>query len=134
MDSRAAREELRAYGVIWVVLAPIAWLMAAISTVKSDAVYNVQLAVFSLAAICALLLGFGAVFRKSWGRLGLVILSWLASLLFIGPGLTILGGGFSAQNVDFAFVGLGVACFGLLFVAMALRLHKLRLAFATNDA
>ena len=133
MGEASAPKELRAFGIIWIVLAPVFWVMAAISTVKSDVTYQVQLALFTVAAIAALIYGVGAVLRRAWARIGLLVLSCLAALMFLGSGLTILGiAGFKGQW-EIAAVGIGTGCFGLPFLAMANHLHKKR-SQISNDA
>ena len=133
MSEVSAPKELRAFGIIWIVLAPVFWLMAAISTVKSDVTYQVQLALFTVAAIAALIYGVAAVLRRAWARIGLLVLSCLAALMFLGSGSAIFGiAGFKGQW-EIAAVGIGTACFGLPFLAMARRLHKQRSQIG-NDA
>ena len=138
MDKARAAKEFRAFGIIWIALAPIMWLMAAISTVKSDVTYQIQLALFTLAAVSSLILGIAAVLHKVWARLGLAVLSWLATLVFIGPGLAIVGAGVFSETKgntwEFVFIGIGTAFTGLPFLAMALRLQKLRASLVGNDA
>ena len=65
---------LRAFGLIWIVLAPVVFSMAAISTVKSDATYVVQFAAFSSVAAAAAFFGVAAVLRRSWSAAGLQVL------------------------------------------------------------
>lgn len=127
MDHVKAVRELRLYGGLWVGMAPIAWFMALISTLKNDDDYWMQLGVFTVAAAAAVVFGVAAVFRQGWARLGLVILSWMGALIFGGPGLVIAGMGIVSQEWGIASIGLGTLVFALPFIALALRLHRLRL-------
>jgi hypothetical protein len=133
MSEVNASKELRAFGIIWIVLAPVLWLMAAISKVKSDVTYQVQLALFTVAAIAALIYGIAAVLRRPWARIGLLVLSCLAVLLFLGPGLVMLGYAVFNGQWEVAAIGVGTGLFGLPFLAMAYRLYRQR-SQVGNDA
>jgi hypothetical protein len=125
IDNLAAEREIRKIGAIWIVMAPIGWLMAAISSVKDDTFYQIQLGVFSVAAIAALVFGVAAIFRQAWARLGLVALSWFAALVFGGPGLTLVGASLWSPRWEMALMGVSITLFGLPFAAMAVRLQRL---------
>jgi hypothetical protein len=71
-------------GAIWVVLAPVLWVMAAISTVKSDTVYRVQLVAFSAVAGLGLVCGVLALLRYRWAAWGLFIVSSAGAIYFLG--------------------------------------------------
>ncbi len=138
MEKASAARELRTFGTIWIILAPIMWLMAAISTVRSDITYQAQLGVFSILATSSLILGVAAVFHRTWARLGIEVLSWLATIAFLGPGLVLVAAGVLSKSRgntwELVFVGIGTAAPALLFLAMARRLRTLRLPLADNDA
>jgi hypothetical protein len=78
---------VRSIGWVWVVLAPIIFGMAAISTVRSIGTYYAQLAAFSAIAVAALVFGLSAAFGMLWARRGLVVLSWLGCIYFCGSSL-----------------------------------------------
>ena len=76
LSGRSARL-VRICGGIWIVLAPILWLMAAISSVESDVAYRVQLVAFSAAAIVGLVSGVCALLAHTWAARGLFLVSSL---------------------------------------------------------
>jgi hypothetical protein len=117
--------ELRKFGVMWIVMAPIGWLMAAISTVKDETFYQAQLVVFTLAAAVAVVFGVAAILRQAWARPGLVAVSWFASLVFIAPGLVLLVLSLRPMRWEIALMAVSIALFGLPFAAMALQLQRL---------
>ena len=78
---------VRAIGWVWVVLAPIIFAIAAISTVRSINFYYAQLMAFSAVAIAALAFGFSAALGASWARRGLLSLSLLGCIYFFGSGV-----------------------------------------------
>jgi len=125
MENTSAVRQLRKVGAIWIVLAPIGWLMAAISSVKDDTTYQIQLGVFTVGAIAALVFGVAAVFRQAWARLGLVVLSWCAAMLFSGPGLAMVGMSLWSKQWEMALMAVSIALVGLPFAAMALQLQRL---------
>src|SRR5688500_6661303 len=69
--SAVAAKRLRTFGLIWIVLAPVVFLTAAISTVRSDLTYNIQLTAFSMVAAAGVFFGTAAVLRRSWSAVGL---------------------------------------------------------------
>ena len=68
---------LRTFGIVWVLLAPLLLIMAAMSTVRSDVTYRVQLSAFSLVAVVSLILGVAGICRLRWAAAGLRVLSIL---------------------------------------------------------
>lgn len=86
----AAAKRLRALGLVWIVLAPVVFLMAAISTVRSDLAYNVQLTAFSVMAAGGVFFGTAAVLRQSWSAVGLFVLSCVGAAYFFGAALVAL--------------------------------------------
>lgn len=83
------RRKLPVFGVIWIILSPVIFLMAAISTVKSLTIYHVQLAVFSTVSLVGLVAGIGALFRQVWAGRSLLILSLIATTCSCGSALLI---------------------------------------------
>jgi hypothetical protein len=129
MVSSSAPKEVRGFGIAWIVLAPLIFLAAAISTVKSDVTYQVQLAIFSLIAITALACGIGAAMRHRWGYRGITALSWLATVYFFGSGIVgmvmaTISKGFTSTVLVFALI---VSVTGVPFLLMAIHLTKLRI-------
>lgn len=83
LSGRSARL-VRICGGIWIVLAPILWLMAAISSLESDVAYRVQLVAFSAAAIVGLVSGVCALLAHTWAARGLFLVSSLGVAYFFG--------------------------------------------------
>ncbi|WP_133174691.1 hypothetical protein [Candidatus Methylomirabilis limnetica] len=80
-------------GATWVLLSPLLFVMAAISTVESLTTYYVQLVCFSIVSIAGVVTGVGFVFGWPWANIsakyiaGIVIVyfvcSWLLIALFL---------------------------------------------------
>jgi len=66
-----------------------------------------------------------AVFRQAWARLGLIVVSGFAALVFIGPGLYLFGTALFSQPWEIALMGVSIASIGVPFAIMAFRLHRL---------
>jgi hypothetical protein len=124
MENANAVRELRKIGVIWVVLAPIGWLMAAISSVKDETTYWIQLMVFTVAAGAAIVFGLAAAFRQAWARLGLIVLSWSAALFFVGSGVVVFGMTLQSGPWEMMLMAASAACVGVPFALMAHRLRR----------
>jgi drug/metabolite transporter (DMT)-like permease len=125
---------IRKFGLIWIVLAPCVFLMAAISTVRSETTYNIQLAVFTAVAVIAIILGVAALLRRSWSAVGLRALSWLAAAYFFGAATVVLLWPFlpwSQVRTDVASLSLVlmlavlIAPTGIPFLLMARALGRL---------
>jgi len=72
-------------GLSWVLLSPLFFLMALISTVESLTFYYVQVAVFGVWAACGVVAGIARMASVSWaGRLQ-AILVWIAFALLCVP-------------------------------------------------
>jgi hypothetical protein len=107
--------------------------MAAISTVKSTTTYYVQLVAFSAVAVAAVVFGCAAIARASWGRKGLLVLSWLGCTYFFGSSILVVifvamhlitsGGSVAASGMMFA-IALGIAAPGIAFAFMARALGR----------
>jgi hypothetical protein len=77
-------------GLAWIVLSPIALLMALISTVESLTFYYVQVAVFGAWALLGVISGIGRITSASWaGRLQAVLVR-IALVYFAVFGILIL--------------------------------------------
>jgi hypothetical protein len=84
------RRRLRNQGVVWICFAPIAVIMAMISTVRSPTTYYFQLVAFSLVAVAGLACGIGALFYRPWAARGLLALTWIVGVYFGGAALLAL--------------------------------------------
>ena len=122
---------VRSIGWVWVVLAPIIFGMAAISTVQSISTYYTQLVIFSVVAIAALVFGLAAGFGARWSRRGLLVLSWLGCIYFCGSSLLMaaymVAGAFQSglwPGLFLLAVVLGVFAFGIPFYLMAKALQR----------
>jgi hypothetical protein len=129
-SSTDPRRRLRMFGGIWVALAPLLFLMAAISTVRSETTYYIQLAGFSIVALGGLVAGVGALFRCAWAGRFLLVLSWLGAAYFIGSALMLLLWPFfpdtaAKLNVVILLISLGIALTGMPFVLMARSLRRI---------
>jgi hypothetical protein len=135
MPSRSSRKQcrhdglLRLFGAVWIILGLIAFVMATISTVKSDAAYRVQLILFSAVALLALVGGVGAIFRRLWAAYILLTLSWVAALYFFGSALAMaLWPLFPDSEARFHpllfLISSGIAVQGLPFLWMALFMRR----------
>src|SRR5262249_17951600 len=123
-------DSLRALGVVWLLLAPILFVMASISTVRSDAFYHVQLAVFSLVGLVAGFFGVTAVCRVRWAAVGLWALSWLGAIYFLGSAfLLLIGPLIPGSKAQFFAMGillvLVIAAQGVPFLLMARALRRI---------
>jgi hypothetical protein len=116
--------QLGTFGVVWLLLAPVLYLMGAMSTLQSEVEYRVQLAVFSVFAVAGAILGVAGLLRRMWAAVGLLILSSLVPAYFFGATLLMLVSprvpGFAAESSFPILLGtlMGVAV-GLPFLYMA---------------
>jgi len=129
MKTNRASENVRPFGIAWVILAPLIVLAAAISKIESDATYYAQFAIFSLLGSVALICGVAAIMRLTWGYFGVMALSWLATLYFFGAAVagmvmvTIHQGTFTVTTLG---IGALMGITGVPFLLMAMHLTKLR--------
>jgi hypothetical protein len=79
----------RAIGAAWVLLSPGLFLMAAISTVKSEAFYMAQLVAFAVVAVVGFVSGVGLTIGRVWARKVIELLSWIASLYLFGSAVVL---------------------------------------------
>jgi fatty-acid desaturase len=89
-SQKTPKSGLRGYGISWVILSPVIFLMAAISTVKSSLTYNIQLVLFSAVALTGLVAGVGALYKRLWAARTLLVLSWLGAAYFLGSATLLL--------------------------------------------
>ena len=121
---------LRTFGAVWLFLAPVVYLMAAVSSVKSETQYRVQLALFSAVALAGAILGVAGLLRRTWAAIGLLVLSSLGAAYFFGAALLILIWPFvpgSVAQVSFLMLLVALMIFpvGLPFLYMARALRNI---------
>jgi hypothetical protein len=121
--------KLRAFGAVWLLLAPMLLVMASGSTVQSDFAYRVQLVACSGVALASAFLGVAALLRVRWAASGLRVLSWLGAGYFFGSACLILAwplvpGSRAESGPIGLLLALMVAPFGLPFVFMARALGR----------
>jgi hypothetical protein len=118
------------YGWIWIVISPVLFLMAAISSVESIATYYIQLLCFSIIAALGFVSGICALFQKNWAYKVLKILSWTGFIYFSGAGVVMMAYGvpailrseFKTVAIIYA-VAIGVVAIDLPFYLMARKLE-----------
>ena len=93
-----ARRRLRNQGVIWICFAPIFVTMAMISSVRPPTTYYFELIAFSLVALAGLVCGIGALSYRRWAARGLVVLTWIVGVYFLGALLLMLAWSFFAAR------------------------------------
>lgn len=76
-------------GLAWVLLSPLALLMALISTVESLTVYYIQVAVFGAWAACGVVAGITRMASVSWAGPLQVVLLWIAFAYFCASAVLI---------------------------------------------
>ena len=124
-------------GLAWILLSPIALLMALISTVESLTVYYVQLALFGLWAVAGMLSGIGTITSASWAVRLQTVLLWIAFTYFAGSGVLIAGYVILALGSDRSSLGWLIAAMvlgtALPFLYMARRRRRVRKEKAELD-
>ena len=73
----------------WIVLSPILFLMASISTVESITTYYVQLGCFSFVSLAGVATGLGFIFGWPWANISAKYIKWLVIIFFVGSWLLI---------------------------------------------
>ena len=79
----------KSFGLATLVISPILFVMAAISTVQSLTDYYFQLAVFSAASAALFISGFSALLGLRWTTKGPVLLAGFGGLYFLSAGVLI---------------------------------------------
>ncbi len=69
---------------MWILLSPLLFLMAVISTVESLSVYYVQLVCFGLISIAGILTGFGYIFSWPWVTISSRLITRVLVIYFVG--------------------------------------------------
>jgi len=110
--------------MIWIALAPVLFLMAAISTVRSTTTYYVQLSIFSAVAVAGFVCGTAALLRQAWAGICLMVLSYLGAVYFFGAAIfTLLWPLMPGSKAQFTWfillVPLMIAPWGVPFLLMA---------------
>lgn len=133
LSGRSAQLTRRCGGV-WIVIAPILWVMAAIASPTTEIAGIVQLIAFSAVAIVGLVCGVGALFQQSWAAVGLLVTSWVAVAYFFGiagyilvfpfvPWSTLKTPGVAAVPMALGLATM-IAPFGIPFLVMALAIKR----------
>lgn len=125
---------IRTCGAVWLVAAPILWVMAAIGSATTEIAGIAQLVAFSTVAIVGLVCGVGALFRQSWAAAGLLTVSWVTAAYFFGVAAYILVFPFvpwstlKTPGVAALPMALGLAAIiapsGIPFLIMALAIRR----------
>ena len=105
---------IKVKAVGWLVLSPVAVLMALISTVESPTVYFAQVFIFGLWSVLGMISGLGALLHASWAsrvQRSLVLVA-VAYFLFAGIGIAsflasaLLNGGVADPVQGWSLTGL----------------------------
>ena len=93
---------VQAAGLLWIVIAALFWLGAALSKMETLERYNVQLGVMTGVVVIAVVAALGAFAGYRWSRPLLILLSWAAAAFWLislrsGDVLPILFGCFFAS-------------------------------------
>jgi hypothetical protein len=111
-------------GVGWIVFSPVALLMALISTVESDVVYNIQLAAFGTWSACGIVSGVGRLTGARWAVRLQVGLCWVAFAAFAVPGVVMMAYVFRDPAGWLFATAAGVCLTGIPFLIYALRRQR----------
>lgn len=131
--SDQSAKRVRACGGVWLVVAPILWIMAGISSVESDVVYALQLSAFSATAAVGFVCGIGALFGRVWAARGLWVVSGVGATYFFGvaayvlvlpfvPWTTLKEPGMKSMPMSLPLAGMSAPVgIPFLFIAVAIR-------------
>jgi peptidoglycan/LPS O-acetylase OafA/YrhL len=114
MNARPPLTSTRLAGFVWLLLAPLAWLGAALSKMDTPERYNIQLGVATVISIVAVGAAFGAFSGRGWARLVLLALSWSSAAFWIYAGVSLSTSG------DIEVIPIIIGGF---FVLLAATLH-----------
>ena len=104
----------RLAGFVWLLLAPLVWLGAALSKIDSPERYNIQLGVATVVSIVAMGAAFGAFTDRGWARPVLLALSWSSAALWIYSGFSL------STSADIEVIPISI---GGCFVFLAALIH-----------
>ena len=104
----------RLAGFIWLLLAPLVWLGAAVSKMESDESYNIQLGLATVLGIVAIGAAYGAFRNHRWARSVLLALNWSSAAFWIYAGIA------NSSKMDFDLLPVGI---GGCFIVLAALLH-----------
>ena len=84
--------EERNYGraAKWILLSPLLFIMASISTVESLTTYYIQLVCFSIVSIAGIATGIGFIFGWPWANISAKYISRTVVVIFVGIPLLIV--------------------------------------------
>lgn len=105
---------VRLAGFVWLLLAPLVWLGAALSKMGTTERYNIQLGLATLIALCAVAAGVAAFKSRGWARPVLLSLSWSAAVFWVYSGVAL------STRADISVLPIVI---GVCFVALAALLH-----------
>jgi hypothetical protein len=111
--------ENKGWGVVWILLGPVIFLMVSASTVEPRLAYVLQLGGCGAVSIAGVRFGWGAMMGEARSVTGLVVLSCVVAIYFIGSGLLLLAWPSKAgllMRVGLAFL---VGGWGVPFLYMA---------------
>ena len=115
-------------GIVWLLLGPILFFMAAISTVESLTTYYIQLVAFGVVSLSGFISGIGLIFNRSWAVKLCFAASCLGCIYFVGASILMLIYMIPAiinHGIDSLLIipiALGSGIFGLPFFFMAKQL------------
>jgi hypothetical protein len=130
MDSKRP-SYLNLIGIIWILLSPILFFMALISTVESDLVYKVQVVCFGIISTIGIVSGIGILLLRKWACYLLRVVSGIGFIYFTGAAFLMIiysvlgmvkGNIASFIGIPFAF---GVAVFSVPFYFMVKKLTSI---------
>ena len=112
----------KSFGWATLAFSPILFVMAAISTVQSLAVYYFQLAVFSAASAALIISGLSALLGLRWTTKGPVLLAGFGGIYFLNAGVFLVlfsSKGLLPPVLTAALLPVAIGC-GLLLLAYKL--------------
>jgi hypothetical protein len=130
MDSKRP-SYLNLIGIIWILLSPILFLMALISTVESALVYQIQVICFGIISTIGIISGIGILLLRKWACYLLRVVSGIGFIYFVGAAFLMIiysvfgmvkGNISSFIGIPFAF---GVAVFSVPFYFMVKKLNAI---------
>ena len=113
-------KELRGWGLVWIILGPVLFLMAALSKWTSD----LELAALLLVAVAALLFGVAALLGQAWSVTPLFVLSSLGVAYSFGGGLLAFAWPSRSGLILRIVIASVVAGWGIPFLYMALAIRS----------
>jgi hypothetical protein len=104
----------RMVSAIWLLLAPLVWLGAAVSKMESNEHYNIQLGFATILVLVVIATTVGAFRGRKWARYILLGLSWAAASVWVYSGVSLS----TPENFEVLII-----CIGIGFMLLAGLLH-----------